>query len=160
LLLKEYVNLAYQGFRSQDSSFNTAIEADYAPGLAPMPLIPQDLGRVFLNLVNNACYAVHAKKKALGRSFSPALRISTRDLGHAVQIRIRDNGTGIPADVLARIYDPFFTTKPTGDGTGLGLSISHDIVRDQGGTLEVETQEGEFTEFVITLPRAQEGGAA
>ena len=152
-LLKEYVTLAYQGFRSQDSSFNTSIEASYAQGLAPMSLVPQDVGRVFLNLVNNACYAVHAKKKALGRAFAPVLRVSTRDLGHAVQIRIRDNGTGIPAEVRDRIYQPFFTTKPTGDGTGLGLSISHDIVHGTGGTLEVETEEGQFTEFIITLPR-------
>ena len=96
---------------------------------------------------------VHAKKKALGRAFAPTLRVSTRDLGHAAQIRIRDNGTGIAAEVRDRIYQPFFTTKPTGDGTGLGLSISNDIVREQGGTLEVETEEGQFTEFVITLPR-------
>jgi len=152
-LLKEYVVLAYQGFRAQDPSFNTAIEHSYAQGLAPMSVVPQDLGRVFLNLVNNACYAVYAKKKALGRSFSPVLRISTRDLGHAVQIRIRDNGTGIPASVRERIYEPFFTTKPTGDGTGLGLSISNDIVHERGGTLEVESEDGQFTEFIITLPR-------
>jgi signal transduction histidine kinase len=115
------------------------------------------MGRVFLNLVNNACYAVHAKKRALGRAFAATLRVSTRDLGHAVQIRIRDNGTGIPAEVRERMFHPFFTTKPTGDGTGLGLSISADIVREQGGTLEVETEEGEFTEFVITLPRKTTG---
>ncbi len=159
-LLKEYVNLAYQGFRSLDPAFNTLIEASYAQGLAPMTLVPQDLGRVFLNLVNNACYAVHAKKKALGGRFAPALRVSTRELGHALQIRIRDNGTGIPADVRARMYEAFFTTKPTGDGTGLGLSISNDIVVATGGTLEVETEEGEFTEFVITLPRKGKGEAA
>jgi signal transduction histidine kinase len=152
-LLKEYVTLAYQGFRSQDPTFNTSIEPSYAQGLAPLSLVPQDMGRVFLNLVNNACYAVHAKKRALGRAFSPLLKIATRDLGHAVQIRIRDNGTGIPAAVRERIFQPFFTTKPTGDGTGLGLSISHDIVQERGGTLEVETEEGAFTEFVITLPK-------
>jgi signal transduction histidine kinase len=152
-LLKEYVTLAYQGFRSQDPSFNVSIEQSYAQGLAPLSLVPQDMGRVFLNLVNNACYAVHAKKKALGRSFAPLLKIATRDLGHAVQIRIRDNGTGIPPEVRERIFQPFFTTKPTGDGTGLGLSISHDIVHERGGTLEVETEAGAFTEFVITLPK-------
>ena len=158
-LLKEYVNLAYQGFRSQDSSFNTSIEASYAPGLAPLQVVPQDLGRVFLNLVNNACYAVHLKKKALGRQFAPALRISTQDLGHAVSIRIHDNGPGIPAEVRDKMWSPFFTTKPTGDGTGLGLSISRDIVHGTGGTLEVETGEGQFTEFIITLPRKEaEGG--
>ncbi len=152
-LLKEYVNLAYQGFRSQDSSFNTSIEASYAPGLAPLLVVPQDLGRVFLNLVNNACYAVHQKKKALGRQFAPALRISTREVQRSVEVRIRDNGTGIPAEVREKVWNPFFTTKPTGDGTGLGLSISRDIVHGTGGTLEVETGEGEFTEFIITLPR-------
>ncbi len=156
-LLKEYVNLAYQGFRSQDASFNTTIETSYAPGLAPMSLQPQDMGRVFLNLVNNACYAVHAKKKALGRQFAPVLRVSTRDLGHAVELRVRDNGMGIPAEVRERMFQPFFTTKPTGDGTGLGLSISLDIVTGQGGTLEVATEEGHFTEFIITLPRKAEG---
>jgi histidine kinase len=155
-LLKEYVNLAYQGFRSQDASFNTTIETSYAAGLAPMSLQPQDMGRVFLNLVNNACYAVHAKKKALGRQFAPVLKVSTRDLGQAVELRVRDNGMGIPAEVRERMFQPFFTTKPTGDGTGLGLSISLDIVTGQGGTLEVATEEGQFTEFIITLPRKTE----
>jgi predicted ATPase/signal transduction histidine kinase len=157
-LLREYVKLAYQGFRSHESGFNVAIDASYAQELPPMSIVPQDMARVFLNLVNNACYAVHAKKKLVGRGFAPALRVSTRDLGHAVQIRIRDNGTGIPRDVKERIFQPFFTTKPTGDGTGLGLSISADIVATQGGTLEVETEEGEFTEFIVTLPTS--GGAA
>jgi signal transduction histidine kinase len=156
-LLKEYVKLAYQGFRSHESGFNVTIEASYATELPPIRIVPEDMGRVFLNLVNNACYAVHAKKKALGRGFTPTLRVTTRDLGHAVQVRIRDNGTGIPREVRDRIYQPFFTTKPTGDGTGLGLSISADIVAAQGGTMEVETEEGEFTEFIVTLPKRAGG---
>jgi predicted ATPase/signal transduction histidine kinase len=159
-LLKEYTNLAYQGFRSQDPSFNVSLEASYDEALAPIEVVPQEIGRVFLNLINNACYAVHAKKRKLGGRFSPALRITTRELGDAVQIRVRDNGMGIPADVKDKIWSPFFTTKPTGEGTGLGLSISYDIiVQGNGGTLDVETEEGEYAEFVVTLPRKGEAEA-
>ncbi|MFN0123199.1 MAG: sensor histidine kinase, partial [Blastocatellia bacterium] len=116
--------------------------------------IPQDLSRVFLNLLNNACYAVNDKAKKNGASFTPTLRVSSVSLGDAVEIRIRDNGMGIPPEVREKIFHPFFTTKPTGQGTGLGLSISHDIVvQEHGGRLEVETEPGEFTEFIVRLPR-------
>ena len=121
-----------------------------------MSVVPQDLGRVFLNLVNNACYAVHAKKKAQGRVLrARVLRSSTRDLGDAVRDpHPRQRRPGSRAAVREQIFNPFFTTKPTGEGTGLGLSISHDIiVHERGGTLEVESEDGEFTEFIITLPR-------
>ncbi|MBL8204632.1 MAG: GHKL domain-containing protein, partial [Blastocatellia bacterium] len=110
--------------------------------------------RVFLNLLNNACYAVNERAKKNGAGFVPRLRVQSRNLGDAVEIRIRDNGMGIPPDVREKIFNPFFTTKPTGQGTGLGLSISHDIVVQQHrGQLEVETEPGEFTEFIVRLPR-------
>ena len=126
--------------------------------MAPIQAVPQDLSRVFLNIVNNACYATHEKKKALDsqgrRDYMPTLTVSTRSAGDAVEIRVRDNGEGIPQQIRDRIFNPFFTTKPTGQGTGLGLSISHDIVVQQHhGTLDVDSSPGEYTEFVIRLPR-------
>ncbi|MSP59687.1 MAG: GAF domain-containing protein [Myxococcales bacterium] len=155
-LLKEYQSLAYQGLRSQSNSFNVAFEEDYDPSLAPVNVVPQDIGRVFLNLINNACYAVAAKKKQQGERFSPTIRLSTRALGDSIEIRVRDNGGGMPEKVRERIFDPFFTTKPPGEGTGLGLSISHDIITEgNGGTIAVESVEGEFAEFVVTLPRSR-----
>ncbi len=153
-MLEEYVNLTYHGMRAQDSSFNVTIERDLASDTGTVEAIPQDLSRVFLNLLNNACYAVNEKAKKNGAGFVPKLRVSSVNLGDAVEIRIRDNGMGIPPEVRDKIFNPFFTTKPTGQGTGLGLSISHDIVVQQhGGQLEVETEPGGFTEFVVRLPR-------
>ncbi len=153
-MLDEYVNLTFHGMRAQDSSFNVTIERDFASDVGKVEAIPQDLSRVFLNLLNNACYAVNEKAKKNGAGFVPTLRVSSVNLGDAVEIRIRDNGMGIPPEVRDKIFNPFFTTKPTGQGTGLGLSISHDIVVQQhGGQLEVETEPGEFTEFIVRLPR-------
>ena len=153
-MLDEYVNLTYHGMRAQDSSFNVTIERALASDAGMVEAIPQDLSRVFLNLLNNACYAVNEKAKKNGAGFVPKLRVSSVNLGDAVEIRIRDNGMGIPPEVRDKIFNPFFTTKPTGQGTGLGLSISHDIVVQQhGGQLEVETEPGEFTEFIVRLPR-------
>ncbi len=153
-MLDEYVNLTYHGMRAQDSSFNVTIERELASDAGMVEAIPQDLSRVFLNLLNNACYAVNERAKKNGAGFVPTLRVKSVNLGDAVEIRIRDNGMGIPADVREKIFNPFFTTKPTGQGTGLGLSISHDIVVQQhGGQLEVETEPGEFTEFIVRLPR-------
>ncbi|MBI1764446.1 MAG: GAF domain-containing protein [Acidobacteria bacterium] len=153
-MLDEYVNLTYHGMRAQDSSFNVTIERALASDAGTVEAIPQDLSRVFLNLLNNACYAVNDKAKKNGAGFVPKLRVSTVNLGDAVEIRIRDNGMGIPPEVREKIFNPFFTTKPTGQGTGLGLSISHDIVVQQhNGQLEVETEPGEFTEFIVRLPR-------
>ncbi len=118
-------------------------------------VIPQDLARVLLNIVNNACYAVNEKRRKLGPGYQPIVRATTRRLGGDVEIRIRDNGTGMPPEVADRVFNPFFTTKPTGQGTGLGLSIAFDIItREHGGTIAVDTQDGEFTEFVIVLPDA------
>lgn len=153
-MLEEYVNLTYHGMRAQDSSFNVTIERDLASDAGTVEAIPQDLSRVFLNLLNNACYAVNDKAKKNGSGFVPTLRVSSVNLGDAVEVRIRDNGLGIPPEVREKIFNPFFTTKPTGQGTGLGLSISHDIVvQEHKGQLEVETEPGEFTEFIVRLPR-------
>jgi signal transduction histidine kinase len=131
------------------------LERDFDPAVAAIELAPQEMTRVFLNLFGNGFYA--ASKRAHGNgeaSYRPTLRASTRDLGEAVEIRVRDNGTGIPPEIKDKLFQPFFTTKPTGEGTGLGLSISYDIVTQQhGGTIEVDSRIGEFTEFTIRLPR-------
>ncbi|HLL55478.1 MAG TPA: ATP-binding protein, partial [Myxococcaceae bacterium] len=155
-LLTEYVNLAYQGLRSQNQSINVAIETSYDESLRPVELAPQEFGRVVLNLVNNACHAVLARKDGAGGSFSPTIHVSTREQGGLAEIRIRDNGGGIPQAVREKIFTPFFTTKPPGEGTGLGLSISHQIIEGLGGTLRFESEEGKFTEFIITLPQQKQ----
>jgi PAS domain S-box-containing protein len=153
-LLAEYVNLAYHGMRAQDASFNVTIETDYDPSIGLVDVVPQDIGRVFLNVINNACYAAHAKRKDMGEGFSPTLSVHTTNRGDRVEIRIRDNGTGIPPEVRDKIFQPFFTTKPTGAGTGLGLSISYDIVvQEHKGEIHVETEAGQYTELIITLPK-------
>jgi signal transduction histidine kinase len=160
-ILDEYVMLAFHGMRAQDNSFNIKIEKAYDDSIGRVEVVPQNLSRVFLNLINNAFYATHEKKKANSKqqtanqdSFSPVLSVKTKNLGNKIEIRIRDNGSGIPAHIREKIFNPFFTTKPTGQGTGLGLSISYDIiVQEHKGEIKVETQEGEFTEFVISLPR-------
>jgi len=153
-LLAEYVNLAYHGMRAKDSRFNIAIESDYDNSLEKLNVIPQDLSRVFLNVAHNACYAAYEKKKAAGKDFIPQMRVSTKNLGNQIELRIRDNGNGISPEVLDKIFHPFFTTKPPGQGTGLGLSISHDIiVQGHQGQFQVETEVGSYTEFIITLPK-------
>ena len=140
--------------RAQDMNFNIALKNAYDPDLPMVSVIPQDLSRAILNIVNNGCYAAH-EHALKSPGFQPVLRCTTARIDHGVEIRIRDNGTGIPAEVLPKIFNPFFTTKPTGSGTGLGLSLSYQIVVDQHkGTMRVETQEGEFTEFILTLPDA------
>ena len=153
-LVAEAVNLAYHGLRATDSTFNVAIETDYDSSLPQVLVVPQDLSRVFLNIVNNACYAAHQKKLQSGDGFRPTLRVSTRNAADSVEVRIHDNGTGIPKGAVQKIFNPFFTTKPTGSGTGLGLSLSYQIVVEQHkGTIKVNTEVGHFTEFVITLPK-------
>ncbi len=159
-LLEEYVNLSYHGMRAQDSSFNLTVDRAYDPTVGTIQAVPQDLSRVFLNIVNNACYATHERKKALDeqgqRDYQPTLSVSTKSVADTVEIRVRDNGEGIPQEIRDRIFNPFFTTKPTGQGTGLGLSISHDIVVQQHhGTLDVDSLPGQYTEFVIRLPRVK-----
>jgi signal transduction histidine kinase len=153
-LLDEAVNLTYHGMRANDPSFNVTIEREYDESIGKIEVVPQDISRVFLNIVNNACYAVHQKKKGARDNFSPTLSISTKNLNGYIEIHIRDNGNGIPLDIREKLFNPFFTTKPTGQGTGLGLSISYDvIVQQHKGEIKVETEEGKFTEFVVKLRR-------
>src|SRR5271165_565886 len=153
-LIEEALNLAYHGARAQDQNFNITLEREFDRNIAPIELVPQDVTRVFLNLFGNGFYAADKRQREAANGFRPTLRVATRDLGEAVEIRVRDNGTGIPAEFRDKLFQPFFTTKPTGEGTGLGLSISYDIITQQhGGTLEVDSTFGEFTEFTIRLPR-------
>jgi signal transduction histidine kinase len=154
-LVEEALNLAFHGARARDKGFNIALERDLDPKLAPIELVPQDITRVLLNLFGNGFYAA-AKRLREGSdpAFQPSLRVTTRELGNAAEIRVRDNGVGMPPEVVAKLFTPFFTTKPTGEGTGLGLSISYDIVTQQhGGTISVDSRPGEFTEFTMRLPR-------
>ncbi|MEO7327233.1 MAG: ATP-binding protein, partial [Minicystis sp.] len=153
-LVSEYASLVSSGHRTGGSGPGVAFTTSYDPGLPPVEAVPQDLGRVFLNIINNACYAAVAKKKRLGAVFAPEVKISTQEIGDSVEVRIRDNGDGIPVALREKIYNPFFTTKPPGEGTGLGLSISYDIVvQGSGGSLTFESEEGAFAEFVVTLPK-------
>jgi two-component system, NtrC family, sensor kinase len=153
-LVDEALNLAYHGARAQDQRFNITLERDFAGSLAAIELVPQDMTRVLLNLFGNGFYAVNQRRQQAQRGFQPLLRVTTRDFGNAVEVRIRDNGTGIPPNIRDKLFQPFFTTKPSGEGTGLGLSISYDIVTQQhGGALTVDSEEGAFTEFTIRLPR-------
>lgn len=155
LLVEEYTKLAYHGMRGTDSTFNVTINRELDPEAGRVDGIARDLSRVVLNIVTNACQATQMRSKAEGRGYSPVLRVSTEGLGDTVRIKVRDNGTGIPESVLRKIFDPFFTTKSGTQGTGLGLSISHEIVREHEGQLAVDTEEGEFTQFTIILPRAK-----
>ena len=161
-LIDEALNLAYHGARAQDQSFNIALERDFQPGLAPIEVAPQEMTRVFLNLFSNGFYAANRRARDSGDgAFRPTLAVATRETGDAVEITVRDNGTGIPPEIRDKLFQPFFTTKPTGEGTGLGLSISYDIVTQQhGGTITVESEPGAYTEFTIRLPRRAEAGGA
>jgi signal transduction histidine kinase len=153
-LLDETLNLAYHGARAQDQSFNVTLERDFAAGLPPVEVNPQDLTRVFLNLFSNGFYAATKRaRNGADAGFAPTLHVTTRDAGEAVEIRVRDNGIGIPADIRDKLFQPFFTTKPSGEGTGLGLSITYDIVTQQhGGSIAVDSKVGEYSEFTIRLP--------
>jgi len=155
-LVDEALNLAYHGARAQDQGFNITLEREFDPALKPIELVPQDMTRVFLNLFGNGFYAAGKRAQAAGGSgFRAVLLVATREAGDAVEVRVRDNGTGIPAAIRDKLFQPFFTTKPTGEGTGLGLSISYDIVtQEHGGTIAVASEEGAYTEFTIRLPRA------
>ena len=154
-VIEEALNLAYHGARAQDQSFNITLERDYAQSLRPIELAPQEMTRVFLNLFGNGFYATTKRAREDGNgSFRPVLTVATRETADAVEVRVRDNGTGISPEIRDKLFQPFFTTKPTGEGTGLGLSISYDIVTQQhGGTITVESEPGVFTEFTIRLPR-------
>jgi signal transduction histidine kinase len=160
-LADEYLRLAYHGLRAKDKTFNASLQTDFDPGIGLIKIIPQDMGRVLLNLYNNAFYAVTQKKSSFAKAsaaeaagdYEPIILVSTKKIGEKVQIKVKDNGPGIPPKVFDKIFQPFFTTKPTGQGTGLGLSLSYDIITKQHhGTITVNTREGEFTEFIIVLP--------
>jgi signal transduction histidine kinase len=154
-IVEESLNLAYHGARAEKSGFNITLQRDLDPAAGVIDLYPQEITRVFLNLISNGFYAANKRKEAGDDGFEPQLTATTKNLGSKVEIRIRDNGTGIPAEVKEKMFNPFFTTKPAGEGTGLGLSMSHDIiVKQHGGRIDVETEPGAFTEFIITLPRA------
>src|SRR6266568_7640899 len=157
-IVEESLNLAYHGARAEKSGFNITLKRDLDPAAGMIDLYPQEITRVFLNLISNGFYAATKRKERGEQSFEPTLSASTKSLGSKVEIRIRDNGTGIPLEVKEKMFNPFFTTKPAGEGTGLGLSMSHDIVvKQHAGTIDVHTEPGAFTEFIITLPRTAAG---
>jgi two-component system, NtrC family, sensor kinase len=154
-LADEYLRLAYHGFRAKDKAFNAILQTDFDAGIGKINIIPQDIGRVLMNLYNNAFYAVtekNASTNSAGQQYEPTVSVSTKKLNDKVEISVKDNGNGISQKVMDKIFQPFFTTKPTGQGTGLGLSLSYDILKAQGGEIKVDTTEGEFAEFVIQLP--------
>jgi len=152
-LLDEYVHLTYHGMRAQDNTFNIEFDLHYDENVGDIEMVPQDISRVFLNILNNACYATLQRSKA-ERGYKPKLTVRTQDKGDQVEIRIRDNGTGIPESIRRDIFNPFFTTKPAGQGTGLGLSISYDIVvKEHHGEITCESEPGVYTEFIILLPK-------
>jgi signal transduction histidine kinase len=137
--------------RAKDKTFNTAIHTDFDASLEKVNVIPQDIGRVLLNLLNNAFYAVHEKKKSAPGDYEPAVSVSTKKTDNKIVITVKDNGNGIPDKIKDKIFQPFFTTKPTGKGTGLGLSLSYDIVKAHGGEIRVESKEGEGSVFSVYL---------
>ncbi len=152
-LADEYLRLAYHGLRAKDKTFNATLKTDFDETIGNINIIPQDIGRVILNLITNAFYVVDEKKKSgIGDGYQPTVLVSTKKSGDKILIIVKDNGNGIPQKIVAKIFQPFFTTKPTGQGTGLGLSMSYDIVKAHGGEIKVETNEGSGTEFIITLP--------
>ncbi|MDQ3291186.1 MAG: ATP-binding protein, partial [Bacteroidota bacterium] len=155
--VEEYLRLAYHGLRAKDKNFNANLITHFDNTIGKVEVVPQELGRVLLNLFNNAFYATQQKKAQLNNQYQPEIKVSTcKENGH-IKISVRDNGNGIPENIKNKIFQPFFTTKPTGQGTGLGLSLSYDIVtKGHGGELKVETEPGVFTEFIIILPQTAE----
>jgi signal transduction histidine kinase len=151
-LADEYLRLAFHGLRAKDKDFNAVLKTDYDESIGNINIIPQDIGRVILNLITNAFYAVGEKKKQLGDGYEPVVSISTTRTNGKVEIKVADSGNGVPSNLLDKIFQPFFTTKPTGQGTGLGLSLSYDVIKAHGGEIKVETKEGEGAEFIIHLP--------
>jgi signal transduction histidine kinase len=160
-LTDEYVRLAYHGLRAKDKTFNAEIRTDFdyslsagQAGIGKINVIPQDIGRVILNLINNAFYSVNEKSRQNIPGYEPAVVVATKKIKSRIEISVKDNGNGMPQNILGKIFQPFFTTKPTGQGTGLGLSLSYDIVKAHGGEVKMETREGEGSEFTIKLPIA------
>jgi signal transduction histidine kinase len=151
-LADEYLRLAYHGLKAKDIDFNATMKTDFDESIDKINIIPQDIGRVILNLITNAFYAVNEKSKQGIADYEPTVSVSTKKVNDKVEIKVTDNGNGIPANILDKIFQPFFTTKPTGQGTGLGLSLSYDIVKAHGGELKVETKEGDRSTFIIHLP--------
>jgi two-component system NtrC family sensor kinase len=156
-LADEYLRLSYHGLRAKDKDFSAVpmaigIKTDFDKSISLINIVPQDIGRVLLNLYNNAFYATHEKKQQAGNSYQPIITVTTKKINSSIEIKVADNGNGVPQKVIDKIFQPFFTTKPTGEGTGLGLSLSYDIVKAHGGEIKVESREGEGTEFIIYLP--------
>jgi two-component system, NtrC family, sensor kinase len=157
-LVRESLNLAYHGARAEKPGFSITLEHNLDSEVGAVDLYPQEITRALLNVISNGFYAA-TRRKVGNETFKPVLSATTRNLGRTIEIRIRDNGTGVPPEVRERMFNPFFTTKPTGEGTGLGLSMTHDIiVKQHGGRIDVETELGVFTELIITLPRGNGTG--
>ena len=154
-LLRENAMLAYQSLRASDQSFQLDLQTEFDQDVGELSVVPEDLGRVFINMVSNACYALDEKRRAIEaefESFKPTLLLTTKRVEDSVEVRIRDNGTGIPPNIMEKMFNPFFTTKPSDKGTGLGLSLSNEIVRKHGGSIEVSSVLGEYTDMIISLP--------
>jgi len=154
-LCDEYLRLAYHGLRAKDKSFNAITKTEFDNTIGKINVMPQEIGRVILNLINNAFYAVDEKKKTVGDGYEPTVIVSTKKEKDKIEVKVKDNGSGISQKVLDKIFQPFFTTKPTGQGTGLGLSLAYDIVKAHGGDIKVKTTENEFTELIIHLPLSE-----
>ena len=154
VLADEYLRLSYHGMRAKDKEFNATIKTDFDEAIGKINVVPQDIGRVLLNLYNNAFYALAEKKKAQGENYEPTISVNTKRIHDKAEITVKDNGNGIPQKIADKIFQPFFTTKPTGQGTGLGLSLSYDIIKAHGGEIKVETKEGEGSIFILTIPIA------
>jgi signal transduction histidine kinase len=153
VLADEYLRLAYHGLRAKDKSFNAELVTHFDSTLPKANMVPQDVGRVILNLLTNAFYAVQQKQKTNGLEYKPTVELTTSSGKESITIKVKDNGMGIPENIKDKIMQPFFTTKPTGEGTGLGLSMSYDIiVKAHGGNIDIDTQKGEYTQFTITIP--------
>jgi signal transduction histidine kinase len=144
--------LAYHGLRAKDKLFNAKFETDFDPTIGKVNVVPQDIGRALLNLINNAFYAVNEKAKLLGDSYDPLVNVTTRKIDGKVEVKVMDNGNGIPNNIVEKVFQPFFTTKPAGQGTGLGLSLAYDIIKSHGGELKVESKKVDGSEFKIELP--------
>ncbi|HLY69979.1 MAG TPA: ATP-binding protein, partial [Puia sp.] len=151
-LADEYLRLSYHGFRAKNKFFDATTKTDFDQSIGKVNIIPQDFGMVFLNLYNNAFYAVNEKSREGIQGYEPTVSVCTRKADNRIRITVKDNGNGIQPKVIDKIFQPFFTTKPTGQGTGLGLSLSHDIIKAHGGEISVNTKEGEYTEFIVQLP--------
>jgi two-component system NtrC family sensor kinase len=151
-LCDEYLQLAYHGLRAKDKSFNAKFETDFDLSVGKINIVPQDIGRVLLNLINNAFYAVSERQRVESLGYKPTVTVSTKKLNDKIEIKVKDNGNGIPQKNLDKIFQPFFTTKPTGQGTGLGLSLAYDIIKAHGGEIKIETKENRGSMFLIHLP--------